>query len=79
MHPMKAVRATYENGHITLAESPPSAGPVEVLVVFPDPTEDPWERIHADPSLRPELSKWISEVESEIAQGRALPLRVDDL
>ncbi len=75
---MKAVKATYENGHVTLAESPPSAGPVDVLVVFPDLADDPWKRIHADPSQRPELSKWISEVESEIAQGRAVPLRVDN-
>ena len=68
---MKAVKATYENGQVTLTESPPSGGPVEVLVVFPEQSDDPWDRILSDPSRRPELSKWVTEVESEIAEGRA--------
>jgi hypothetical protein len=76
---MKAVKATYENGRVILSESPPAAGPIEVLVVFPEQTDDPWERILTDGSDRPELSKWIAEVKTEIAQGKARPLSVDDL
>src|SRR6266478_1732284 len=53
---MKAVKATYENGRVTLSESPPATGPIEVLVVFPEQADDPWERILADRSPRPELS-----------------------
>jgi hypothetical protein len=63
---MKAVKAKYENGQVTLTESPPSGGPIEVLVVFPEAVDDPWEQILADPARRPELSKWIAEVEREI-------------
>jgi hypothetical protein len=76
---MKAVKATFENGQVTLTEPPPSVGPIEVLVVFPELSDDPWERILADPSQRPELSKWITEVESEIAAGKTRPLAIDDL
>ena len=76
---MKAVKATYENGQITLAELPPSGGPIEVLVVFPEESDDPWERILTDPARRPELSKWIAEVESEIAEGKTRPFGIDDL
>ena len=76
---MKAVKATFENGQVTLTEPPPSVGPIEVLVVFPEQSDDPWERILSDPSQRPELSKWITEVESEIAAGQTRPLAIDDL
>ncbi len=76
---MKAVKATYENGQITLTESPPSGGPIEVLVVFPEKSDDPWERILSDPTRSPELSKWITEVESEIAAGNTSPLTIDKL
>ena len=76
---MKAVKATYENGQVTLAEAPPAAGPIEVLVVFPEPADDPWEQILADPAQRPELSKWIAEVENEIAAGLTHPLKIEDL
>jgi hypothetical protein len=74
---MKAVKATYENGQVTLTEPPPSVGPIEVLVVFPEQSDDPWAPILADPSQRPELSKWITEIESEIAAGKTVPLTIE--
>jgi len=76
---MKAVKATYKNGRITLSEKPPEPGPVEVLVVFPEATDDPWEAILSDPTQRPALAKRLKEVEEEIAQGKALPLDLDQL
>jgi len=77
---VKAVRATYENGRVTLAEPPPaSTGPVEVLIVFPEQADDPWQEILGDPSQRPELARWIAEVKEEIKSGRASPLSTESL
>jgi hypothetical protein len=44
---MKAVKAMYEDGQVTLAKLPPCGGPIEVLVVFPEKLNDPWEKILA--------------------------------
>src|SRR5437764_15457242 len=66
---MKAIKATYKNGRVTLSEKPPEPGPFEVLVVFPEPADDPWEAILHDPTPRPALVKRMTEVEREIAQG----------
>jgi hypothetical protein len=71
---MRAVKAIYENGRITLAEPPPATGPTEVLVVFPEPADDPWREILDDSKPRPVLDRWVAEVEAEIASGRAKPL-----
>jgi hypothetical protein len=76
---MKAVKATYRNGRITLSERPAVAGPVEVLVVFPEAADDPWEAILSDPSPRPALVKRVKEVEREIARGKASALDLDQL
>jgi hypothetical protein len=76
---MKAIKATYKNGKITFSEMPPEPGPVEVLVVFPEETDDPWEQILNDPTPRPALAKWMTEVKKEIAQGKASPLDLDQL
>ena len=76
---MKAVKAIYENGKVKLAEKPAASGPIEVLVVFPEPIEDPWRTILEDPRPRPALAKWIKEVKKGIAQGKTKPLHVDDL
>jgi hypothetical protein len=76
---MKAIKATYKNGKITLSETPTEAGPMEVLVVFPEATDDPWQQILSDPTPRPALTKWIKEVEEEIAQGKTTPLDLDRL
>ena len=76
---MKAVKATYKNGKITLSEKPLEPGPMEVLVVFPEPADDPWERILNDPAPRPALMQWLKEVEKEIAEGKVTPLDLDQL
>ena len=76
---MKAVRATYAKGKIHLNEPAPNSGPVDVLVVFPETADDPWDAILNDPTPRPALIKRIKEVEKQIAQGKARPLNLDDL
>jgi hypothetical protein len=76
---MRAVKGTYKNGRVTLAEKPRTRGPVEVLIVFPEPADDPWQRILDDPRPRPALNKLLKEVKKEIAQGKATPLDIDDL
>ena len=76
---MKAVKATYQDGKITLSESPPEAGPIDVLVVFPDATEDPWQAILAEKTPRPAFAKFVKECEKEIAKGRAKPLDLGQL
>jgi hypothetical protein len=74
---MKAVKAIYEKGKIKLSEKPAEQGPLEVLVVFPE--EDPWQEILDDPTPRPKLNKLVEQVKKEIAQGKAKPLRLEDL
>ena len=80
---MKAVKAIYEKGKIKLSEKVSEKlsgqGPLEVLVVFPEPAQDPWEEILNDPTPRPKLSKFVNQVKKEIAQGKAKPLDLDDL
>jgi len=76
---MKAVKATYKNGKITLSEKLLEKGPMEVLVVFPEATDDPWQQILSDPTPRPALTQWMKEVEEEIAQGKTTPLDLDRL
>jgi hypothetical protein len=76
---MKAVKAIYKNGKITLLEKPLEKGPMDVLVVFPEATDDPWQRILNDPTPRPALTQWVKEVEEEIAQGKTTPLDLDRL
>ena len=79
---MKAVKAIYQNGQITLSEPPPDAAdpePVEVLVVFPQEAEDPWEKILNDPTPRPALAQMVREVKEAIAQGKTAPLDLSQL
>lgn len=76
---MKAVKGVYEKGKIKLSEKPAELGPVEVLVVFPEMSDDPWQAILDNPAQRPELAKWVSEVRKEIADGKAKPLDIKDL
>jgi len=80
---MKAVKAIYEKGKIKLSEKVSEKlgahGPLEVLVVFPEPVQDPWEEILGNPKPRPKLSKLVNQVKKEIAQGKAKPLDLDDL
>jgi len=76
---MKAVKATYKNGRIKLAEKPAVEGPVEVLVVFPETADDPWEAILNDPTPRPALDKFVEKCRKEIAAGKTEPLDLDRL
>ncbi|HTI50491.1 MAG TPA: hypothetical protein VL475_06050 [Planctomycetaceae bacterium] len=76
---MKAIKAQFEGGQIKLSEPAPDAGPVEVLVVFPEAADDPWETILKDPAPRPELVKAAAEIRAEIAAGQSQPLKLDDL
>lgn len=74
---MKAVKATYMNGQISFSETPPEPGPVDVLVVFPEATDDPWESILAEQRPRPAFVKFTEQCLEKIAQGKAKPLAPD--
>ncbi len=76
---MKAVKGIYKNGRIKLAEKPASAGPAEVLVVFPEASDDPWEEILQEAKPRASFVKFIEKCRKEIAQGKAKPLTLDQL
>lgn len=76
---MKAVKATYENGKIAFTEQPPSTGPVEVLVVFPEPADDPWESILAEKTTRSAFTEFAKGCMKEIAKGKAKPLELKQL
>ena len=78
---MKAIQGVYENGQIKLSEPAPISDgePVDVLVVFPEEVEDPWQKILDDPSPRPALDKLVQECREEIAEGKAVPLDLNQL
>lgn len=76
---MKAIKAQFDRGQITLSEPAPLQGPVEVLVVFPEVEYDPWERILDDPVPRPGLEKKAEEIRALIAAGKSNPLNINDL
>ncbi len=68
---MKAIQAVYENGQIKLCEPPPISNgePVNVLVVFPEQVEDPWQKILDDPSPRPALDKYVDSLPIPLIQA----------
>ncbi len=76
---MKAVKAVYEKGMVKLSEEPSEEGPVEVMVVFPEPADEAWEAILGETTPRPSFLKFIEECQEEIRQGNAKPLNLDDL
>ena len=76
---MKAMKATYENGRLTLAEPPLETGPVDVLVVFPEHYDDPWLSILAEESPRPAFTSFADECLEQIESGQASPLKFDQL
>ena len=76
---MRAVKATYLRGQVTLSELPAEQGPVEVLVVFPEPADDPWESILAEKTMRPAFAQYVAECLEEIKQGKTKPLDLDQL
>jgi hypothetical protein len=76
---MKAVKATYQDGKITFFETPTEPGPMEVLVVFPEATDDPWLSILAETTPRPAFAEFARECLEKIAKGKAKPLEIDQL
>ena len=76
---MKAIKAIYQNGRVKLSEKPAAPGPMEVVVVFPEPSDDPWESILNDPRPRPALATQIQQVRDEITKGKTRPLNTDRL
>lgn len=73
---MKAVRATYKNGRVKLSQMPPDRGPVDVLVVFPEPS-DAWQSILNERKARPAFTKFARQCMREIAEGKAKLLKLD--
>jgi hypothetical protein len=76
---MKAIKAIYQNGRVKLSEKPAEPGPMEVVVVFPVPSDDPWDAILNDPRPRPALARRIQQVRKEIAKGKTKPLDLEQL
>jgi hypothetical protein len=77
---MKTVKAVYDKGKIKLSEKPSVKGPLDVIVVFPEEDGDAaWERILNDKRPRPKLIAFMEEVKKQIAEGKAKPLRLEDL
>jgi hypothetical protein len=76
---MKAVKGIYENGSITFEEGSVDPGPIEVVVVFPETVDDPWQVILDEDPLRPSFLKFAQACEEEIRQGKSQPLDMDQL
>jgi hypothetical protein len=76
---MKAIKAIYRNGKVTFTEKPSDPGPVEVVVVFPESSDDPWASIVAEKTLRHSFAKYAQESMKEIRAGKGKPLKVRDL
>lgn len=62
---MKAVKARFENGQVTLSELPPATTPADVIVFFPEPADDPWEHILMDPNPCAALEQWVKDVDED--------------
>jgi hypothetical protein len=76
---MRAIKAVFREGQFILTEPAPSTGPVDVLIVFPEAVEDPWEAILQEKEIRPSFAEYMAKAEEEIAQGRAAPLDLNQL
>lgn len=76
---MNAVKATFENGRLTLIEPPPETGPVDVVVVFPERQDDPWLSILAEESPRSTFTSFADECLEQIRSGQSSPLKLDHL
>jgi hypothetical protein len=72
---MVAVKGTYfADGRLVLREPVGVTEPVEVVVVFPDSSPDPWVRILTDEKPRPALMAAGDEALAEYHAGRTKPL-----
>ena len=76
---MKAIKAIYRNGKVKLSEKPSDPGPLEIVVVFPEPSDEPWEAILRDPRPRPALARRIQQVRDAKRKGKTKPLDLDQL
>jgi hypothetical protein len=76
---MKVIKGTYKNGKITFSQNPPEAGPVEVLVVFPEVADDPWESILAEKTVRPAFAEFAKSCLKDIRKCKAKPLDLGQL
>jgi hypothetical protein len=76
---MKALKGTYEDGKVTLSETPSERGPIEVLVVFPEGSDDPWHSILEETVPRPAFAEFAQECLEKIAKGKAKLLDLDQL
>lgn len=69
---MRAIKATIEDGNITLDEPMPIKGRAEAIVVVLDP--DPWDALIHDPRPRPALTRASQEALDEFLAGQTTPL-----
>jgi hypothetical protein len=76
---MKAIKAVFNAGRVKLTEPAPRKGPVDVLVVFPEPDEDPWEKTLSQKKPRPAFARLMKETVKKVEQGKTLPLDFDQL
>ncbi len=76
---MKAVKGAHSKGQVSLSETPPEPGPIEVLVIFPETTSDPWHEILAEQSPRRAFDAFAKECLRGIAEGKAKPLDLEQL
>jgi hypothetical protein len=76
---IRAVKASYQNGNIELAEKPDGRRPVEVLVVFPETSDDPWEAILVKKTVGVLVAKFAEECLDGIRIGKAKRLKLKNL
>ena len=72
---MKAVRATVEDGNVTLQEPLNVKGRVEAILVVLD--AEPWDALLRDARPRPALAEASREALDEFLSGQATPLDPD--
>ena len=74
---MRAVRATVEDGKVTLSEPIEGEGKFDAIVVLLD--ADPWDAIVADPRSRKGLQRAREEALADFAAGKTTPIDPDNM
>lgn len=74
---MQAIKATVQDGFVTLNERVDLKGRFDAVLVLLDP--DPWDLLVQDPRSRPELVKARQEALQDYAEGRTKPLDPDKM